>query len=246
MSKCVIISKNIIKKLLFLALLTASFDIVGVITLSGFNFRFSQFIFIFIFFYTFIKCIRIKKILLSKSWYWLLLFIILQAFMIIRSPHIKNAIGYFLWLIFDSLIILSTENIICTKDDFKWLMKAQLKCYEYISIFGLIQFALHIVGIDLFITQHNWIWSFVRVNGLSYEPSYYATYILMGFVQAIFFWEIGDYTLFNHKELKRMAMIITAVLILSGSRMGWLMIITWIAYRLISVTIKSIKKCSMI
>lgn len=61
-------------------------------------------------------------------------------------------------------------------------------CFFIMGIIGLIQWLLQFFDIYFFVTQ---ISNMYRCNGFSYEPSYYSTYMIMG-------WTVCAYLLENN------------------------------------------------
>jgi len=68
-----------------------------------------------------------------------------------------------------------------------------------------------------------------RINGLSYEPSYFATYLMMGFVFLYFCYKKKIYFFRERFQLVILILLILAIF-LSTSRMGILFMITIILY----------------
>jgi len=58
------------------------------------------------------------------------------------------------------------------------------------GIIGLVQWILQFFGILFYLTQYN---SMHRINGFSYEPSYYASYMLIGWIIYAYLYEKGNY-----------------------------------------------------
>ncbi len=217
---------NLIKICVILALFTTSFDIVGMINIAGFNFRFSQFIILPVILSWFFCAIK-GKIQLPTGWKSLFLFMIFQFVFMFRSPNLKNAVGYFMWLLFDIIIIFSIVYYLNKAFHFQWLIHIYMKSFVFISILGLIQFILYLLGINFFVVQ-TWNNRLARINGFCYEPSYYATYLIMGFILYSYFVKQKNESIFPLKVLKRDLIIITLALFLCSSRMGWLVMLLWI------------------
>ncbi|MDG6894870.1 O-antigen ligase family protein [Volucribacter amazonae] len=94
-----------------------------------------------------------------------------------------------------------------------------------------------LLGIDFFIQQW-WIKEKLpRVNGFSYEPSYYATYLYIG-------WTLLLYLFFKNFELfykyKYIFIIITLAILLSSSRMSYVMMLSAFLYLFVNSIIKDV------
>jgi len=96
--------------------------------------------------------------------------------------------------------------------------------YSFVAIafWGLFQFVFGLLGINLLITQW-WIDGILpRLNGFSYEPSYFSSYLLIGWSILLFLY-FEDRLFFN--KFKYSFLFLTLVIILSTSRMALLMML---------------------
>jgi hypothetical protein len=66
------------------------------------------------------------------------------------------------------------------------VMKLYLLSYVFVGLFGLFQFATPLVGLPGILVQQ-WLshGKVARISGFSYEPSYYVTYLIMGWVMLV-------------------------------------------------------------
>ncbi|MBV8864762.1 MAG: hypothetical protein JO210_05110 [Acidobacteriaceae bacterium] len=99
-----------------------------------------------------------------------------------------------------------------------------LRWYTYsfalVAIFGIIQFLLPFLGVRGLLVTQWWIPDVLaRVNGFSYEPSYFATYLLIGFV---FTGSLRKNlsSLLPARTLLAIYWLIAIGIVLSSSRMG--------------------------
>jgi hypothetical protein len=116
---------------------------------------------------------------------------------------------------------MSFVTLIKNKSFFLRIFKIYIYSFYYVSIFGVIQFILGLSGYDLLVSQW-WIKGiFPRINGFSYEPSYFTTYLIIG-------WGICFYLNFTKEKhdlnklvnFKRVLWVISITIIMSTSRMG--------------------------
>lgn len=228
MIKVIKMPRNVIEVLVALSIISSSFDIFLVINLFGFNFRFTQLVMIPVILIWVAGCLNKGEISFPKGMPVLLLWTVIQTFFSFRSPSIKNAVGYDLWLIFDVMMIFAIHYYCDKAFDKKRLMRIYINSFEFVSIIGLLQFILYFFGINFYVTQ-TWGPRLARINGFSYEPSFYATYLIMGFILSSYLLFYKDETCFKYKELRRKQLIISLALFLSSSRMGWLMMAIWFA-----------------
>lgn len=105
------------------------------------------------------------------------------AFIPVAEFWLKSA-AYCVWLALD--IALCFAMVALFAWDFKTLqivLKLYLLSYVFVAAFGIVQFVLPIMGGPGLLVEQWWLPGRVpRVNGFSYEPSYLATYLIMGLV----------------------------------------------------------------
>jgi len=212
---------KIIFFLCFLVFLTSSFDVFLNLKVGGFSLRFAIVIMIIqILIFIFYQIItQFKKPLKFLGFtYFFIWFLLLTAF-IPNTTILSRNIGYILWLGVFTGFILLLPTFIQKEEDFIKLIKWYLVSFTAVAIFGLLQFSLGMVGIDLLVTQWWLDGRLPRINGFSYEPSYFSTYELIGWV-ICFFLIIFKTKLSSSFNAKISLFIITASLLLSTSRMG--------------------------
>lgn len=225
--------------LMLLIFLTSSFDIFLKIEITGYSIRILYFFEIILFFillkdYTDHKINSFKLI----GWKYLFIWFIFIIIFIPNTTILTRNIGYSIWLFLSILLtgIISTsmKNI----EQFFKIFHYYMLSFYLVAIFGLIQFIAGIFGINLLIQQW-WITGFLpRINGFNYEPSYFATYLLIG-------WSILIYLYFSNIRLfskyRKNFYVITLSLILSSSRMGILTMLLIVAILILFTFFKVIK-----
>lgn len=220
--------ERVIKYLTIISIMTTSFDIVGNIEIGGITVRLTQIVLIPVFLCYVSDILRTKKLRIPVFLTPLLIWMCLQLLLIIRSPVLNNAIGYGLWLVFNVIVVFSSHHNLGKCYSFEWFIKIYLNSFVYMAVFGLIQFVLFLGGINLFVTQ-SWTLRLARINGFTFEPSYFATYLLIGFVTISYLFVRNDSSIFKTtKEYMVKMAVIASAIILSSSRMGWLMVFLWL------------------
>lgn len=146
------------------------------------------------------------------------------------SIFLERSVGYVVWAISDALVIFVFVQYFRTQSAVLKLFQWAIIAYLAISVFGFLQFILYLRGINLFVTEF-WIkGKIARVNGLSYEPSYYATYLIAGWVTCMYLFEKNS--THPNPRLQRVCLVATtAALLLCSSRMGYVMMALWVAFR---------------
>lgn len=208
--------------LLYLSILTTSFDIFLVVDL-GVNVRISQILLLLPFIYIIHRVNIKRKIIFPLGFGYLILWTFFIILFIPNTSYLVRSIGYALWLIFDVYLIFFMVNFIDTYPKLINLLKIYIFSFLFISLFGLYQFISPFFGLPEPLIMQWWIPGILpRINGFSYEPSYFATYLLIG-------WSLNYFLLrykikiMNPTILKAMFLLETCVMILSSSRMGYLM-----------------------
>lgn len=208
--------------LLFLLFLSASFDIFLNLNIYGFNIRLFyaiEFLLFLIFIYKVIVSRVISIFVGGKTiaiWFLFVMVFVPNTTFIVRS------IGYALWLFFSILLILLMVNMLKNIVLFYKIFNLFVLSFFIISCFGIMQFIAGLIGIDLLVSQWWEYGRLPRVNGFSYEPSYYATYMIIG-------WSILLYIYYHgfilQKKYKLYFYIITISIFISSSRMGILVMV---------------------
>lgn len=213
-----------------LVILFSSFDIVLTIDIGGYTFRMAQiFLGIAILIY-FLYCIVQKKIVVSKIIVPLFVWVGLQAILIKNSPNINNAVGYYLWLITDILIIVIMYSVIDSRDKLFSIYSVYLDSFYIMALVGIVQFILGVMGIDFYL--YTWMGKLPRIRGFSFESSYYSTYLIIGWVILGYLLEKGT-TICSKNRMIKMYVVVTTAMILSTSRMGYIFMAIWIFVRIV-------------
>jgi hypothetical protein len=169
---------------------------------------------------------------LFPGWQWLGGFIAWIILTLPLSLYVERSVPYIMWAVTDALIILVLVQYFPSESSLRTLLRFFLVSFLAISLFGLLQLCLGLAGIDLLVAQ--WIvpGRFPRVNGLSYEPSYYSTYLLVGWVTSLYLLE--KRASFPSRRLqKACALTSTLVLILCTSKLGWGLMLVYGLVRLL-------------
>jgi hypothetical protein len=108
---------------------------------------------------------------------------------------------------------------------FEWVMRWYLLSYVILAGIGLVQFTLPLIGLPSFDVMQWWIHGrLARINGFTYEPSFYATYMIMGWVTLLELRHSRS-PIVAHPRWKYATILLTVVLILSSSRTAIVMMI---------------------
>lgn len=165
-----------------LILLTSSFDVFLILEAGG-NYRFCQMIAPILVLLAVMKSVRGVRIPVLGA-LPLCIWFSFQVLFIPVADFWPKSLGYCLWLFLNLSLLFSFVQLF--SDDVRKLM-AVLRWYVYsfgiVAAFGIVQFCLPLLGFGGLLVKQWWIPNqLARVNGFSYEPSYFATYLLIGFV----------------------------------------------------------------
>jgi hypothetical protein len=133
----------------------------------------------------------------------------------------QKSLAYCVWLALDIAFSFAMVNLFSSDSEkLQLLLKLYLLSYTFIAGFGIVQFALPLAGGPAMLVEQWWLPGRVpRVNGFSYEPSYYATYLIMGLVclGSLRRSEIAE---FRSKAWTSAYILIVLALLICFSRMG--------------------------
>lgn len=166
--------KNILYFLVFAIFILAPLDIVLNFSLWGFNLRIGViFMVLFLLLGSYVMLRKFgKEGVVLPLW-----FILLAVVAGINTVFVFNSIlvirGIVYALLFWSFVFLVFVFINLSKElDFDVITKLYVFSFSFHALFGLIQqVGYYLFGVEMFMTQPG------RMNGFTYEPSYFATYL---------------------------------------------------------------------
>jgi len=210
--------------LFLITIFTSSFDIFLVLNL-GVNIRISQ-----VTAMLFIGLVLLnfrRNIIYPLSFGWLVLWVVFIIAFTFNSSFLVLNISYTLWLLFNVFLVLACVRFYSIKNIIN-LIRWYIYSFVFVAAFGVIQFFSPLLGLgDFLLIQQWWIDGVLpRINGFSYEPSYFATYLILGWVICAYLTKTKS-NLFVSSNLKLYFFVITGAIILSSSRLGILVIFVW-------------------
>jgi uncharacterized protein YneF (UPF0154 family) len=215
-------NRSILLSLLILAFLTSSFDIFLGVKIYGTQVRISQLLELAFLFGALTTTSYVKKPSWPVGFGYALIWCMFVLMWTPNTYDIGFSIGYSLWLIMSLLKIFFMCQLLRDKISILMIYRAYVFTFVLISIFGLIQFVAGRFGVSLLVTQW-WFAGFPRVNGFSYEPSYYATYLISGWGMCVYLIEKTN-TIFSRRWNIINFSLVSIALVISTSRMGLLMV----------------------
>jgi hypothetical protein len=210
--------------LICLAAFTISGDLFFVFHLGGFTFRAYQVL---------LLPVLLKGLMDLSGGVWpvgfgkLLWWTLFIVIFIPNTTLMDRSMLYAGWLVFSVLMVLGITAVTDTRDKLQTLLRWYIYSFAFSALFGLSQFVMAFSGMTPFLAEQWWGDGLVRINGFTYEPSYYATYMITG-------WVMIDYLRYRKVDvpyLKVSFLLVTAALLLCTSRVGWAVMIVWMGLR---------------
>jgi hypothetical protein len=173
------------------------------------------------------KILSKSKIVVPTGFFYLISWTLMVLVFVPNTNLLSRSVVWAVLMVFDILIVLAIVNSYSTINGFYTLVKYYIYSFVAIAIFGLIQLVTPLLKLPpLLVTQ--WIFPGIwpRLNALSYEPSYFATYMLIGWSFIAYLVKVKS-TFLKQNHLKIIFWLLSTVLILSTSKLGWVCVILW-------------------
>ncbi len=230
--------ENLFWILVALVFATASMDIVLVMKVAGFHVRFSLLVMMVLEAVWLVSLWRSRRVFLISGMGWLVLLALLNTVFALNSSLPLRSFGYALWLwVFVVWVFVMVQVSAGTfffqeekKNLFSRLLLVYMLSFLPALLMGWLQWivpSLAWIREGLWRTQ--WTlplfgeYSLYRVNGWNYEPSYYATYLV---VLPPLLWVWARQSQGVQRLFVWLYLVLTVMMIgFSTSRMGWLALI---------------------
>jgi hypothetical protein len=211
---------KLIHWLFALCLLTSSFDIFLVFNAGG-TVRFAQIVMVLVCVGALAKAAQIGRVDWPKGGGWLLLWCLTQVIFFPFSVDYAFSARYLLFLFYTVACFFAVVHLYGKSQYIRRLMTAYVWSFVLIAMFGIFQLltpALHLG--NFLVTQ--WIVHdrFPRINGFCYEPSYYATYMLPGWIMMLDL-RYSKAEITAAPKWRWLVILVGASLFLSTSKTAW-------------------------
>ena len=205
----------------FLVFMTMSFDTLLVLKAGG-NLRFAQIMIVLLIVAAMARILQQKVILWPRGATALVWFCVVHLILLVLSTQLFFSVELYFLLLLSMLCGLSLVQLYGQADSLVPFMRAYLYSYVFVALFGLVQFIsppLHL-GQPLVV---QWIKHGVipRISGFSFEPSYFGTFMIMGWI-AVVDLRHTKAKLTAGRRWYWIAWLLTIVLICSTSKTAWL------------------------
>jgi hypothetical protein len=212
---------KLVHRLFTICLFTASFDIFLVFRLGG-TVRIAQLIMVFVCLGALAKAAQEGKIWWPRGGGWLALWCGVQLLFLPLSVDFGFSIGYLFFLLFTVICFYAVVHLYARSCYIEQLMKAYLYSYVFVAAFGIFQLITPVFHLGNFLVVQ-WIIQkrLPRINGFCYEPSYFATYLMMGWIMLVDL-RYSKARLTAEPKWRGVTVFVGAALFLSTSKTGWI------------------------
>ena len=171
---------------------------------------------------------------------WLLAWCGVQFAFVPVADFWQKSLAYCVWLVLNIALSFAMVNVFAGNfARLQTLLKLYLSSFVFAASFGIVQFALPIFGGPALLVEQWWLPGRVpRVNGFSFEPSYYATYLIIGLV-CIGSLRRSGVTEFRTRMWTFAYIFIIIAMILCSSRIG-------IAFVILELSIQPLRRLAKI
>jgi hypothetical protein len=235
---------KVVHWLVVASLFSASFDTILNFDVGG-SLRFCQILMLLVFMAALAHAIQNSRLLWPRGSSSLSLWMLIQLFLIPLGGVLFISVEFYLQLVFMVFCIFALVQIYGQSDLIESLMRMYLLSYVFAALFGLFQFVIPFFGIvsieNAIIRQ--WIvhGKLARLSGFNYEPSYYATYLVMGWIMLIEL-RVSKAKITEGKLWKWATIAVTAALFLSTSKTAWIIMIVELGARVFPFAFKSFRR----
>jgi hypothetical protein len=210
---------------------TASFDLILLIDIGGVV-RISQLLLALICIAAVARVIQDGRILWPRGSTALAVWLLSQLFFLPLSGVIPIGVQFFVLLSFTIVGFFAVIQLYGKSLSLEPLMRVYLLSYVFVGFFGLLQFVSPLFGFPgILVTQWLLHDKLPRINGFSYEPSFYVTYLMMGWIMLVEL-RISGARITSGRLWKWITIALTLSLIFSSSKTGWFFMIVELSARL--------------
>jgi len=205
-----------------LALFTASFDLLLTFRIGG-TIRFTQIMLLLLILGALAIVVQDGRILWAKGMTGLSLFVLWQAICIPLVGNYSLAMQFFALLLFTYLGVLAMLQLYGESAYVERLFRAFIWSFLFVGAYGLLQLlGPLLLGVPLPF-QAQWLvhGRVPRINAFSYEPSYFATFMLPGYVMMADLWR-SQAKIAQSRWMRWGTVLMGALLILSSSKSAWI------------------------
>jgi hypothetical protein len=215
-------------------LFTASCDTVLNFDLGG-SLRLCQILMILVCFAGLASAIQNGSILWPRGSTSLMVWMLIQALLIPLSGVVSISLEFYALLFFMVCGIFAFVQLYGDSDRVESLLRVYMLSYVVIAVYGLVQFIVPLLGLTAVenLIERQWIvhGKIARINGFSFEPSYFATYLVMGWIMLVEL-RVSRAKIASGRRWMYATLIVSAALFLSTSKTAWIIMAVELVARL--------------
>jgi hypothetical protein len=178
---------------------------------------------------------------------WLLAWCGIQLAFVPVADFWQKSLAYCVWLVLNIALSFAMVNVFAGNIvRLQTVLKLYLISFVFVASFGIIQFVLPIAGGPALLVEQWWLEGKVpRVNGFSFEPSYYATYLIMGLV-CLGSLRRSGVTEFRTRTWTFAYIVLVIAMILCSSRIGIAFLLLELSIRPLRSVVKILRRPSLV
>lgn len=215
-----------------ICLLTASCDVILNFNFGG-SLRLAQLLMLLVYMAATARIIQDGRILWPRGGSALAIWVLWQICLIPLSENTGIALQFIALLLVSVAGILALVQVYGQAPFSEKLMRAYIASFAVIAGYGLLQFLLPLLFHVTVPFTGQWLvhGRVARINGFSYEPSYFATYIFLGWALLVDLRASGA-RMARGGRMKWLLLGLTAALIFSSSKTAWAGMVVEVASRI--------------
>ena len=215
-----------------LAVVTAPFDELLALELNGLSFRLSQLFIAVACLGLLVLWITQRELRLPFGWHVFAFLLVLNLGLcfVTKSESLVYQLGYEAWFALDIALTVLCVGVFQTQEEKDFLLRVYLMVFVVMAAVCMFQLVAGLFGFKFYVDQY--MGNLPRCDAFLSEPSYYACFALPGWVFFGYMIEMGETVMFTPAWYKRIWGLLTVAVVFSTSRMSFLMIGAWLAFRL--------------
>lgn len=225
-----------------LAVVTAPFDELLALELNGLSFRLSQLFIAVACLGLLVLWITQRELRLPFGWHVFAFLLVLNLGLcfVTKSESLVYQLGYEAWFALDIALTVLCVGAFQTQEEKDFLLRVYLMVFVVMAAVCMFQLVTGLFGFEFYVDQY--MGYLPRCDAFLSEPSYYACFALPGWVFFSYMIEMGETAMFTPAWYKRIWGLLTMAVVFSTSRMSFLMIGAWLAFRLFNTFLTGERK----
>jgi len=223
-------------------LLTASFDLFLVVDIGG-TLRIAQVLMLFVMLAALARILQDGRILWPRGASALSLWVIMQFGFLAFCGNLSLGIQFFVLMLSMALSVMAVVQIWGDDPSIAWIMRAYMISYIVVAAYGVLQFFSPLLfHVTMPLTMQWYVHGRVpRVNGFNYEPSYYATYMIIGWIMMVDLRMTGA-KIASSRRMRNATIVVSVAMFVCASKTGWIVMLIELLSRVMPKIIASLRR----